>query len=326
MIGAAPPKTLCSSDARVTARERVCREHVALDLALPTFPPSHAGQFVQLLCRPLDEPAATLRDWPTDGFPSLSDTTLRGPQAFLRRPFSLADRDTGNDGRTRLRIISRTIGPGTHWLEHLHPGDTLNLTGPLGSGFRIPAAPVPLVLIGGGVGIPPLLYLTRRLRELRFPDVTVIFGATTRDLLPLRLTVEPARDGTPRPCVQLPADAAFPAIITTDDGSAGLRGLVSDGLQAWHQQTGRASQDAIVLACGPERMLAAVARLTRTLGLGCQLCIERNMGCGVGTCLSCVVRVRDDARPEHWRWALACTDGPVFDRDELLDYAGDAGT
>jgi dihydroorotate dehydrogenase electron transfer subunit len=67
-------------------------------------------------------------------------------------------------------------------------------------------------------------------------------------------------------------------------------------------------------------MLKAVAQLTRELGLPCQLCVERNMGCGVGTCLSCVVRRRDARRPEGWSWALACTDGPVFERDELLDY------
>jgi dihydroorotate dehydrogenase electron transfer subunit len=73
-------------------------------------------------------------------------------------------------------------------------------------------------------------------------------------------------------------------------------------------------------------MLRAVARLTAQLGLQCQLCVERNMGCGIGACLSCVVRVRDAQREAGWRWALACVDGPVFPRDELLDYSGEAGT
>ena len=75
----------------------------------------------------------------------------------------------------------------------------------------------------------------------------------------------------------------------------------------------------MVFACGPEAMLHAVAARTRALDWDCQLCIETVMGCGLGTCLSCVVRVRDDRRSAGWRWALSCSEGPVFERDTLLD-------
>ena len=221
-------------------------------------------------------------------------------------------------------IISRTVGPGTAWLERLVPGDTLNATGPLGRGFRIPPADVPTVLVGGGVGIPPLMYLARRLDDMDRRDVTVIVGATTRDRLPLRLLAEPSPDGNPLPCAELAGNARFPTTVTTDDGSLGMRGVVTDALRAWYadRQDGP-PDDGVVCACGPQAMLKAVAMTTRKLGLGCQLCIERMMGCGLGTCLSCVVRVRDESKPDGWRWALTCSDGPVFDRDDLLDQECD---
>jgi dihydroorotate dehydrogenase electron transfer subunit len=114
--------------------------------------------------------------------------------------------------------------------------------------------------------------------------------------------------------------------MATDDGSVGWRGSAVDALRAWHARHGRGDRPAAVFTCGPEAMLKAVARTTRALGLSCQLCIERKMGCGLGTCLSCVVRVRDTSQAMGWRWALACQDGPVFDRDDLLDYAVVPGT
>jgi dihydroorotate dehydrogenase electron transfer subunit len=224
-------------------------------------------------------------------------------------------------------IISRTVGPGTAWLERLSPQETVNVTGPLGRGFRIPPEDVPIVLVGGGVGIPPLVYLARRLDESGRRDVTAVFGATTRDLLPVRLLSEPTTDGQPRMCAELAGVARFPVAITTDDGSVGMRGVVTDALRRRHADRGRQSRaGGMVFACGPEPMLEAVAEITRELGLGCQLCIERKMGCGLGTCLSCVVRVRDDSRAEGWRWALVCSDGPVFDREELVDQQGSGAT
>lgn len=176
--------------------------------------------------------------------------------------------------------------------------------------------------MGGGVGIPPLLYLARRLHELGRPNVTAIFGATTHDLLPVRLIRQPAADGEPTTCVEWPDAVDIPTVITSDDGSVGLRGTVADALRQWQAHHGVEHSPATGCACGPDAMLKAVARLTRELGLDCQLCIERNMSCGMGTCLSCVVRVLDERAHAGWRWALACSDGPVFQRDELLDYRG----
>jgi dihydroorotate dehydrogenase electron transfer subunit len=321
MIAERKREKRCVVDALVVACTRVCREHVALELSIREFPASEPGQFLELLCRATNAAEPALRAWTDDGFPSLVNSELSTQQPFLRRPFSIADRWSAADDTVRLGVISRTVGAGTRWLEGLKSGDTLSLTGPLGRGFRIPSRETPVVLIGGGVGLPPLLYLTRRLAELGHRDVTAIFGATTRDLLPLRFTGDVSCDGAPAACIEWPGTASFPTIITTDDGTLGLRGRVTDGLSAWHARRSAATRNAVVMACGPDAMLRAVARVTRERGLDCQLCIERNMGCGLGTCLSCVVRVRDAAQPAGWRWALACSEGPVFARDELLDYS-----
>jgi dihydroorotate dehydrogenase electron transfer subunit len=317
------PSKECAFVATVASRRMLCREHVEIDLAAPSFPRSEPGQFLQLLCA--DEPDATPHEleWREGAFPLISHRDQWGTrETYLRRPFSIADHYTDSAGVPHLRVISRAIGPGTRWLEKLCAGDSLDITGPLGRPFVIPQDERPLVLIGGGVGIPPMLYLARRLHDLRKTDVTIIVGSMSRDLLPVDRYAEPSTSGTALNCLVLPADAAFPAIVTTDDGSLGLRGRTTDGLRAWkHARDPSFIQPPLVFACGPEGMLQAIAALTRELALDCQLCIERHMGCGLGTCLSCVVRVNSDKHPAGWRWALTCTEGPVFPRDVLWSPA-----
>jgi NAD(P)H-flavin reductase len=313
------PRQVCAIESRVVTNEVICREHVAIELSVREFPPSEPGQFLELLCGPPAGRCATRLEWPSRGFPRPAGHEWDEREAYLRRPFSIGDRTSGTDGSARLLVISRAIGAGTRWLEKLRPGDSLDLTGPLGRPFRIPNQRRPLVLVGGGVGIPPLLYLARRLRELDRTDVVVIFGATSAELFPVQRIGEPARDGSAGVCLELPGGAEFPAIVTTDDGTLGLGGRVTDGLRAWHDRGRRADGVPLVFACGPEGMLRAVARMTRDLSMDCQLCIERNMGCGLGTCLSCVVRVCAPHRPSGWRWSLSCSEGPVYDRDVLYE-------
>ncbi|RMF78235.1 MAG: hypothetical protein D6744_10325 [Planctomycetota bacterium] len=289
---------VCAIRGRVTHHERVCSEHVALSVDVGRFPPSQPGQFLQILCREDDAGVG---------------------RAFLRRPFSIADHVTDDAGRSTLRIISRRVGVGTAWLDRRRAGDALDVSGPFGHGFELPKSDAPIVLVGGGVGIPPLLYLCRVLASEGRANAYALFGATSRNLLPIKLSAEPDRNGRPIPCAHLPGDAAVPVAVTSDDGTCGMRGRVTDALERWYGET-RPPQDALVCACGPESMLRAVAALSRRWRLRCQLCIERTMACGMGTCLSCVVRRRDADRPEGWRWALACTEGPVFSRDDLPDY------
>lgn len=305
-------------DGSVTRVDHICREHVVIEAEVERFPPSSPGQFLELRCHTEPAESARAADWPAGGFPKLADSGMFFRDPYLRRPFSIADR-VESGGKTRLSVISRSIGPGTDYLDHVVVGSTLNLSGPLGVGFRIPADDRPLLLVGGGVGIPPLLYLARRLREAGKSNITVVFGAASHDLLPVRRVAEPSTAGEPLACLALPGYETAPAVVTTDDGTLGLRGRVTDAIARIAPTLSGGVP--LILACGPEPMLDALAHQSRALGWGCQLCIERFMGCGMGTCLSCCTRVVAPDRPAGWRWALACSEGPVFDRDELFDLA-----
>lgn len=306
---------VCSLDTRVLDVTHPCREHVRIVFSAADIPLSAPGQFLQLLCRGESADHERVCDWPIDGAPALQAPWRNGPYPFTRRPFSIADRWVEN-GQSCMSVISRGVGRGTQWLDRLQPGATLNITGPLGRGFAAPSRTSSLALVGGGVGIPPLLYMSRWLHEQGWRDVMLILGVTSRELLPAPVLEEPASNGIAR--CDLPGGAPFGTIICTDDGSLGIRGTVVDGLTAW-----RAAQsgEGAVMACGPHGMLKAVAQFTRREGLSCELCVERTMGCGLGTCLSCVIRLRDASRPDGWRWGMACREGPVFSRDALFDDA-----
>ncbi|MFN0138117.1 MAG: hypothetical protein ACKVS9_18590, partial [Phycisphaerae bacterium] len=176
----------CGVNARVSRVTHPCREHVAIDMELPDFPPSRPGQFLELLCTPGDDDPPVTLAWDDDRPFALPQAHWTEREAFVRRPFSIADRVETPSG-SRLSVISRAIGPGTRFLDRVRVGDTLDVTGPLGQPFQIPDSPRPLLLVGGGVGIPPLLYLARDLGERGMHDATVIFGAMSADLMPVPL-------------------------------------------------------------------------------------------------------------------------------------------
>lgn len=282
--------------ADVRANTRLCREHFRITLALEGFPPAFPGQFVHILCR---EP---------DSAHGESGHAFALPG--LRRPFSIGGlRRSGNSAA--IDIIGRVVGPGTTWLDGLRPGNTVDLLGPLGRGFSLPAASRTALLLAGGVGLPPILWLSELLASNNVPRVA-FFGAQTRDLIPLQITAEPDRGGKPTACIEEFARFDTPCALTTDDGTCGLKGRITHALM---QHLGCASKpdQLIAYACGPEPMLEAVAKICNTAGIECELAMERVMGCGLGTCQSCVLRVRDSAYDDGWRYALCCTEGPVFD-------------
>lgn len=313
----------CALAAEVVSNVNTCHGHYYLHLALADFPASTPGQFVQIQCATPAPDSPIEHEWPARGFPALISPEWRDQAAYLRRPFSIADQYSRNDGRIGLLIVHHAIGKGTRWLERLRAGDALNLTGPLGRGFTIPAEDRPILLVGGGVGIPPLLYMARALHDRGLRSAIAIFGARGRELFHVPIAAEPPAGEAafePAPCLRFPHGGDVPAIVMTDDGSLGARGRVTDGVQRWFDRNMPASQKARVLACGPEPMLAAVAKLTRALRLECELCVERMMGCGLGTCLACVARLSDEGRDLGWRYGLTCREGPVFARDALYDY------
>lgn len=310
----------------VLANTPLCREHFRLVLALPSFPATQPGQFIQLSCRDVSDGDWHDRDviWQPGQVTPLVGRELAAPQAFLRRPFSLAGRRDA-DGRIELDIIHRVVGVGTHWLASLRPGDDVDILGPLGNRFTLPPAGSTAVLVGGGVGIPPMLYLAEK---LAVRNAVAFAGAVTKDLVPLTLLNAPSADdaAVPSMIVREFALHRIPSVITTDDGSFGFRGFVTQALERYldHPDRHASSHPPVIYTCGPEPMMKRVAQIAAGRGLECQVAVERAMACGMGTCQSCCIRVRkpDPTKPplvgRDWCYRLACTDGPVFRGADLL--------
>jgi len=310
--------------ARVIANVPLCRDHFRLVLGVESFPPTEPGVFVQVSCRDLDADAVVTErviEWDGQHRPAL-DGEFVEPSAMLRRPFSLAGRRDTRDG-VELDIIHRVVGVGTAWLSNLKPGDRVGLLGPLGNRFTLPPDNGTAVLVGGGVGIPPMLYLAEKLARGR---AVAFCGALTRDLIPLTITggdnSSAADDVSPSLHIEEFARHGIPSIITTDDGSYGFRGFVTQALERWLDANRAAGT--VIYTCGPEPMMKRVADIAAARGIDCQIAVERAMACGMGTCQSCCIRVRkpDPSKPplpgSDWCYRLACTDGPVFRGAELL--------
>ncbi len=309
----------------VIANRGLCREHFELLIRVGNdFPLTSAGQFIQLGCG--DEGSIERADtderaieWIDGRFPTIDGVELRSPQAFLRRPFSLAGRVDRADG-VELSIIHRVVGRGTDWLSRLSVGDRVDLIGPLGNRFTMPFENQPAILVGGGVGIPPMLYLAEVLKTQGCDAGSVAFcGATSRDLLPL--TIDDSQStSVPSRIIEEFDRHGISSVITTDDGSLGRRGFVTDALADYLdemlQQNGTFRP--MLYTCGPEGMMQRVADIAARRDLPVQIAVERAMACGMGTCQSCCIRVRAEASNDQWRYALACTEGPVFMGKDLL--------
>ncbi len=284
--------------AQVTGRQSPCRDHFELTLAIRDFPSATPGQFLQILCAPPNSQGSSCG---SESDPSTATT---------RRPFSIAGmRQTGDTAQ--IKIVGRVIGKGTAWLDRCRVGDAIDLLGPLGRGFSIPDKKVDSLLVAGGVGVPPIHWLAGRLCDRNVP-CTAIVGAMSGDLLPLEFTKEPANTGKTDILVDATSQTSVRALITTDDGSRGMKGRVTDGLLRSFEQH-RDVRCLQVYACGPEAMLEAVAALCAERRVRCEVSLERMMACGIGACQSCVVDVNDPGSTSGRRYALCCKEGPVFD-------------
>lgn len=340
--------------ARVAANVPLCREHFRVVLSLDRFPETAPGQFIQIACRNPSENVSPEReaDW-EEGRPwNEPGQELMAPLALLRRPFSLAGRRDQSDtaSGTELEIIYRVVGVGTGWLEHLKVGDEVGIIGPLGNTFTLPEVNQPAILVGGGVGIPPMLYLASHLARLDGRKAVAFCGAVTRDLLPLTVTTDAPTPGSesiePLYNIHEFSQHGIPAVISTDDGSYGFRGFVTQALERYLDEfIGGSGRSAVggekarlncplptahrplpmIYTCGPELMMKRVAEIATSRGIECQVAVERAMACGMGTCQSCVIRVKTEGAGvgvqgsgKDWVYKLACTDGPVFRAGELL--------
>ncbi|WP_205623638.1 dihydroorotate dehydrogenase electron transfer subunit [Desulfogranum japonicum] len=208
---------------------------------------------------------------------------------LLRRPFSIHDVTSGG----MLHLLYKVIGKGTRCLQNLSPGEQTDLIGPLGHGFQF-SVQEPACLLGGGMGIAPLLYLAKSLQNVSSPrqDHQILLGART--------SVELA------PLVDDFQQLGYTVQAATDDGSLGHHGFVSELLEEVLPSV------RTVYVCGPHPLMAAIARQCQAADVPCQVSLETHMACGLGACLGCTIYAPDKS------YRHVCKHGPVFDANEVL--------
>ena len=252
----------CCIDLRVVSVEHLNVKYALLKLTHEQkLPPMLPGQFVEIR---IDGSATT----------------------FLRRPISVHYVDTQAN---QLWLLVAAVGEGTRWLASLCPGQTLNCVLPLGRGFTLPThSSERFLLVGGGVGIAPLLFLGEVIRQ-QGGEPTFLLGArTAADVLQLSEFELRGR-----------------VFITTEDGSMGEKGFVTN-----HSVLGR-EQFSMISVCGPKPMMQAMARYAKKVGTECEVSLENMMACGLGACLCCVEKTVDGN-------LCVCKEGPVFNIKRLL--------
>ena len=207
------------------------------------------------------------------------------PSVLLRRPISI---HYCNKETNELGLLVQLVGDGTRWMATLKAGDTVNIVLPLGNGFTLPTdASVRPLLIGGGVGVAPLLYLGMKLKEMGITPTFLLGSRTENELMQVQ-----------------EYEKVGPVYITTENGAVGEQGYVTQ-----HSVLAREQFDQ-VYTCGPKPMMVAVAAYAKQNGIACEVSLENKMACGLGACLCCV----EDTKEGH---RCVCTEGPVFSIDEL---------
>lgn len=204
---------------------------------------------------------------------------------LLPRPISICEIDRENE---TLRLVYRVVGKGTKEFSKMNAGDTIRVMGPLGNGFTLEGKKA--ILIGGGIGIPPMLELAKSLNC----EVQVVLGYRNNDLF---LKDEFTSYGK--------------VIVSTEDGSVGTKGNVIDAIRE------NDVQGDIIFACGPTPMLRGVKAYAQEKGLKAQLSLEEKMACGIGACLACVCQSKEVDSHTHVKNKRICKDGPVFYAEEV---------
>jgi dihydroorotate dehydrogenase electron transfer subunit len=212
---------------------------------------------------------------------------------LLPRAFSLMSIGPGG----RADVLAKTVGRGTALLERALPGARLAVLGPLGSRFPEPRADTLDLLVAGGVGLPPMYMQAERAAQLGLVDrCEMLYGG--RGAADLVLLAEMKGMG-------------LPLHLTTEDGAAGTKGLVTAALEA--RLAAHRGRPMRVMGCGPNGMLWAIARIAKAQEIPCFISLEERMACGIGVCLGCAVPAR--SRPFRY----VCSNGPVFDAADVLD-------
>ena len=276
-------------DLTVRSVERVHERYVLIKLTQSAaLPPMNPGQFVEVR---------------VDGSSS----------TFLRRPISIHFVDYQNN---ELWLLVACVGDGTRRLAELQTGDTLNCVLPLGNGFSLPATEVAateaaannaatapaagkswqkVLLTGGGVGVAPLLYLGKVLKDQGVEPTFLLGARSAKDLLMLSEFQKYGR-----------------VLVTTEDGTMGEKGFVTN-----HSVLQQETFD-MIQVCGPTPMMKAVARYAHEKHICCEVSLENLMACGLGACLCCVEKVKADADASVATNVCVCKEGPVFNINRLL--------
>ncbi len=207
---------------------------------------------------------------------------------LLPRPISICE---VNEDRTALRIVYRIAGQGTAEFSEYKQGDTVSILGNLGNGFPIQGGKGKRVfLIGGGIGVPPMLQLAKELQA----DKRIVVGYRNNNLF-----------------LYSDLEQYGQVYVATEDGSVGTKGNVMDAIRENHLDAD------IIFACGPMPMLRAIKGYAEEQKIPAYISLEEHMACGVGACLGCVVKTKETDHHSHVHNARICTDGPVFEAGEV---------
>ncbi len=210
-------------------------------------------------------------------------------ERILRRPFSIYK--AGGEG---VSILYKAVGRGTEAMRHLKEGDEVNIIGPLGNGYPEADSEKQPVLVAGGYGNAALYILAE---QLQTKGIAFFGGRTAEDILLVKEFEKLGWDVRP----------------TTDDGSLGTQGLVTAAFDPWMAEQKPDSFE--VFVCGPNPMLKAMGDRAIENNFTAWLSLDKNMACGVGACLTCVIKRKTE---NGWEWARCCKDGPIFESREIL--------
>ena len=272
-------------DAVVTRQTDYGAGYYVMELECPELAQTiDSGQFVNLRCR---------NEW----------------TPLLRRPFSVFDVLTDASGKaTGITLLYHTVGAGTRLMAKAQKGDILSLNGPLGKPFQPPANPdAAVIMVGGGIGIAPFLLQSRRFmqREPKREYGFIAGGRSERDLRYMKLFT---------PLVK----AGLSLMLTTDDGTVGLKGLVTLPLRGELAARAKKGLPTHVYCCGPTRMMQAVGDVCAEFNVPCAASLESVMACGYGVCNGCVARVKDAAATNGFKYVKTCVNGTIFDAATLI--------
>ncbi|OGP95529.1 MAG: hypothetical protein A2157_09700 [Deltaproteobacteria bacterium RBG_16_47_11] len=229
-----------------------------------------------------------------------------GYEPYLRRPFSFYGIKFSKDQRT-FEILYKVVGLGTRMMTGMKRGEKIDIIAPLGNGFSLPSDIRTAVIVAGGIGLAPLLFLTEEVNKNRKDKVEAIFlygGRGKADIIDIDRI----------------KNISSEVRICTEDGSMGSKMLVTELLEGYlkEKRTGEYDQRSTgIFSCGPKAMLKIVSSIARKYNIPCQVSLESFMACGFGACLGCVVKVLQGKNGDI-AYERVCKEGPVFDSERIV--------